>query len=100
MLLVASEDATDGYTTTFTVVAQSALDESNDFAVFKVTITTRPPPQFSDNVSKSRNFSCIIMFMLFAGVWSALISYWFEWVHYCAVVFPGHYSEGELLHLA
>ena len=48
--IVASENA---YTSTFTVVAESTLDESNDFAVFKVTVTTRPPPQFPDNVSKT-----------------------------------------------
>ena len=52
VLIVAHENATDGYTVTLTVVAQSTLDESNDFAVFKVTITTRPPPEFTDNVSK------------------------------------------------
>ena len=51
--IVASENATNGYTSTFTVVAESTLDESNDFAVFKVTVTTRPPPQFPDNVSKT-----------------------------------------------
>ena len=50
VLIVASENATDGYTTIFTIVAQSILDESNDFAVFKITITTRPPPEFTDNV--------------------------------------------------
>ena len=45
------ESATDGLTSTFTLIAESTLDESNDFVVFKVAVTTRPPPEFTENVS-------------------------------------------------
>ena len=48
------EDASDGQTSTFTVLADSSLDDSNDFVVFKIAITTRPPPEFTGNVSGFR----------------------------------------------
>lgn len=50
VLLVASEHAMDGLTSTFTVVAESFLDGSNNFITFEVTITTQPPPKFTENV--------------------------------------------------
>ena len=45
------EDASDGQTSTFTVLADSSLDDSNDFVVFKIAITTRSQPKFTGNVS-------------------------------------------------
>ena len=59
VFIVVHENATDGYTSTLTLVAQSTLDESNDFTVFKVTITTRHPPEFTDNVSKKLYQPCL-----------------------------------------
>ena len=46
-----SVNATDGQTSTFTLLAESTLDDSNDFIVFKVDVTTLPPPKFTENVS-------------------------------------------------
>ena len=51
--LSVSENATDGLASTFTVIARSTLDESNDFVTFQLTVSTRPPPEFTENVSKT-----------------------------------------------
>ena len=47
------ENATDGLASTFTVIARSTLDETNDFVTFQLTVSTRPPPEFIENVSKN-----------------------------------------------
>lgn len=44
------EDVTDALASTFTVVAQSTVDGSNNFITFKSAVTTQPPPEFSENV--------------------------------------------------
>ena len=51
VLIVASENASDGAASTITVVAESILDQSNDFVSLQVTVTTLPPPEFTENVS-------------------------------------------------
>ena len=51
--LSVSENATDGLASTFTVIAQSTRDESNDFVTFQLTVSTHPPPEFTENVCKS-----------------------------------------------
>ena len=51
--LTVSENATDGLAFTITVMARSTLDESNDFVTFELTVSDRPPPEFTDNVSKT-----------------------------------------------
>jgi hypothetical protein len=43
------ENATDGLASTFTVIARSTLDETNDFVTFQLTVSTRPPPEFTEN---------------------------------------------------
>lgn len=48
--LSAPENATDELSSTFTLVAQSTLDESNDFINFQSSVSTRPPPEFLENV--------------------------------------------------
>ena len=48
--LSVSADATDELASTFTVVAQSTVDGSNNFITFKSAVTTQPPPEFSENV--------------------------------------------------
>ena len=53
--LSVSENATDGLSSTFTVIGRSTLDETNDFVTFQVTVSTRPPPEFTENVSKSNS---------------------------------------------
>jgi hypothetical protein len=45
-----SENATNGQTWSFTVVASSILDDSNDFVVFQLAVTTRPLPKVTENV--------------------------------------------------
>ena len=50
--LSVSENATDGLASTFTVIARSTLDETNDFVTFQLTVSTRPPPEITENVSK------------------------------------------------
>lgn len=44
-----SNNITDGTAITFTVVAESALGDSNSIT-FNVVVTTRPPPEFTENV--------------------------------------------------
>lgn len=49
--LFVPENATDGQTSSFTVVARSTLDDSNDFVTFQLAVSSRPPPEFTANVS-------------------------------------------------
>ena len=51
--LSVSENATNGLASTFTVMARSTVDESNDFVTFQLTVSTLPPPEFTENVSKT-----------------------------------------------
>lgn len=79
VLIVAPKNATNDYSLTLTLVAQSALDESNDFAVIQIAITTRPPPEFTENVSKLHKPICLKEYRRFffpTEIWRrTLISY-------------------------
>lgn len=48
ILINVSSNITDGLAVTFTVVAESDLD--NDFVTFSMVTTTKLPPEFTDNV--------------------------------------------------
>ena len=45
------ENAVDGLASTFLVVAQSVLGDSSDYVPFQLTLSTRPLPEFTENVS-------------------------------------------------
>ena len=50
--IILSNDTTDGQTVTFTVIAESVIERNiNDFINFNVIATTRPPPEFNENLS-------------------------------------------------
>ncbi len=47
-----SSDVADGLAVVFTVIAESVLNNRiSDFVTFSVYTTTRPPPEFTENVS-------------------------------------------------
>lgn len=45
-----SNNATDGLSVTFSVIAQSENNEVNNFITFDMVTTTAPPPKFKENV--------------------------------------------------
>ena len=49
--LLVLENAVDGLASTFLVVAQSVLGDSSDYVPFQLTLSTRPLPEFTENVS-------------------------------------------------
>lgn len=54
-------DITDGAAITFTVVAESMLHNDSNFATFYVVTTTRPQPEFTDNVRHAWFANTIIL---------------------------------------
>lgn len=46
-----SGNVTDGLEVAFTVIAASLIGNENNFINFYVLTTTRPPPEFTENVS-------------------------------------------------
>ena len=47
------KNAPNGLALIFTVVANSVVGDTSDFVTFQLLVSTRPPPEFTENVSHS-----------------------------------------------